>query len=467
MKQRLSVLALVLARGLALAGAAGVLGAVSGFAQSFPKMEKDLTSLLIQSQAKKRFVGLSVLVLSKKQKPEAKGLGGWSSSFFTSFTDDGQYHQYKKHFGYRDSGRSKAPDDQTIYEIGSITKVMTRLAIASQTLIQPDDVLSEHLPPDIRTPLPHEQEYSILDLLTHTAFTVEHPCIIRAADPKTPVCHGIDPKSGLKDPYGKGSRSKTYDFVMEYSSAIDDFPWSFPKPGVFRTYSNVGVGLVGELLGQAHDVSYEHYVKTKLLEPLGMNRTMITLPCGQSEGSPCPNVADPHLYNFESKTWQPWPRFTMPGLPGAGAMHSSLADLGTFLRATLTPESSPLPVLMAKGGEYLEEVTVKHNSNICKPGETPAKNFCNAEKMVYNYAWQPQRLGERFLYHGGRTTGSESIMMFSADRSAGVVVLVNGSQIAVPEAKRYHLPYLVARCALQMLGKIAKKPDACIELKLK
>lgn len=410
------------------------------------KLKKDLTSLLVQSQAKKRFVGLSVLVVVKQP--------------------DGNFAEFKQHMGYRDHGQTKAPDDDTIYEIGSISKVLTRLAVASQSLVKPEDVLSQHLPPDIRSPRPNDQEYTIEDLMTHTGFIVEHPCTVRASDPKTPVCHGVDMSVGFKDPYGKGSRSSTYDFVLEYSYSVDEFPWSYPSPGTFRTYSNVGIGLVGELVAQAHDVSYEHYLKTKILHPLGMMRTQITMPCVAEQS--CTNLADPHLFNPENGTWQPWSRFNMPGLPGAGAVRSSLSDMGKFLRANLTPEGTEIADILTQGQAPLSDVTVKHNSNICKKGETPRKNLCNADKLLYNYAWQPRGVDQNYLYHGGRTTGSEAMILFTQDRSAGAVVLKNGSQIAVTEDTRYHLPDLVARCALQMIGKISKDPqDACLVLKLK
>lgn len=411
------------------------------FGQELPKLEKDLTSLLVQSVAKKRFVGLSILVLTK---------------------DGGRYEQ---HMGYRDLERRLEPNADTLYEIGSLSKVFTRLAVASQSRIGANDLLSQHLPASVRSPKPFGEEYSILNLMTHTAFTVEHPCTVRADDPKRPVCHGIDPKAGHKNPYGVGTRETTYAFVNEYSHSIDDFPWSYPVPGTFRTYSNVSLGLVGEVLADAHDVSYEQFIKTKLLKPLGMTRTTITMPCYQNHS--CPNVADPHLRNPETKLWQPWLPFTMPGLPGAGAMLSSLKDLGQFLAVNMAPEHSPLEPVITLGQSLLADVTVTHNSNICIQGETPETNLCNPYELRYNYAWQPQRVGEATFYHEGRTTGSEAIIMFTEDRSAGVVVLTNSSQIALPEGVRYHLPELVAKCALQMLGKVAAKPDACVELKLK
>lgn len=409
------------------------------YSQKLPKLEKDLTSLLVQSVAKKRFVGLSVLVLTK---------------------DGGRYEQ---HMGYRDSSKRLAPDADTLYEIGSLSKVFTRLAVASQSVINPEDPISRHLPEAVRSPRPFGEEYSILNLMTHHAFTVEHPCTIRAQNPGQPVCHGIDPKAGHKDPYGGGSREKTYAFVDEYAHSVDDFPWSYPAPGTFRRYSNVSLGLVGELLADAHDVSYEHFIKTKLLEPLSMTRTTITLPCYETHT--CLNVAVPHLRDPKTGEWQPWWPYTMPGLPGAGAMLSSLQDLGKFLAANMAPETTPLQQVIEQGQKSLPDVTVAHNSNTCRQGENPETNFCNPHTLLYNYAWQPQKVGESYLYHGGRTTGSEATVMFTEDRSAGVVVLSNSSQIAVPEQEQYHLPDLVAKCALELLNKIAGK--ACLELKLK
>lgn len=409
--------------------------------QELPELERELSSLLLQSAAKKRFVGLSVLVLTR----------------------EGQ--RFEKHMGYRDIAAKLMPNADTLYEIGSLSSVFTRLAVATQSRITPDEPISKYLPGEVRSPQPYGDEYSILNLMTHTAFTVEHPCTIRAKNPEQPVCHGIDLEAGHKNPYGVGTRATTYAFVHEYAYSVDDFPWSYPVPGTFRTYSNVSLGLVGELLADAHDVSYEHYVKTKILEPLAMNRTTITLPCYQT--GTCPNVAVPHLRDPRTKTWQPWHPYTMPGLPGAGAMLSTLQDLGKFLAANLTPETSPLQAIIEAGQQPLPDVTVTHNSNLCIQGESPGTNFCNPYELMYNYAWQPQRAGDYFFHHSGRTTGSEAMVMFAEDRSAGVVVLSNSSQIAVPEQDQYHLPELVAKCALQILDKIAGDPDACLELKMK
>jgi CubicO group peptidase (beta-lactamase class C family) len=45
-------------------------------------------------------------------------------------------------------------------------------------------------------------------------------------------------------------------------------------------YSNLGVGLLGHILSLRANTSYENLVKTRILQPLGMNDTRITLTPG-------------------------------------------------------------------------------------------------------------------------------------------------------------------------------------------
>ena len=78
----------------------------------------------------------------------------------------------------------RLPDSNTIYEIGSITKVFTSLLLADMSLKQQlnlDDPISKFLPKRVKTPTRNGKEISLLSLSTH-----------RSGMPRFP--YNVDPK---------------------------------------------------------------------------------------------------------------------------------------------------------------------------------------------------------------------------------------------------------------------------------
>lgn len=396
-------------------------------------LEPKLKSYLEKGLKNNKFVGLSVLILS--QNGEAVRL----------------------HLGNRDIENSLTPNDETIYEIGSITKPFARLALASQGKIQPDDPISKYLPKDTKVPRPKGEEITIRHIMSHTGIRYSVPCTVRKSDPTKPICFGITLDEELTDPYLETTRKGLYDFVNEFSYTVDEFPEAFPKPGTFYSYSNVGIGLLGECIGQEYGTSFEGFLKERVLNPLGMNDSQITMNC--ESNSSCENLAKVYSKHKIEDNWGARSLWHLPRTSAAGGLRSNLKDMEIFLKASLHPEKSILEAQIAKLQEPLEEITKAHNDNICKSGETPHTHNCNPSKKFYFYGWEAVS-PKTVFYHAGGTGASQAMVMFSTDRSDGVVVLSN-SKIGKGEQTLFHYPNDVAVCVYQLLGKPITSVDYC------
>ncbi|MCB1245584.1 MAG: serine hydrolase, partial [Verrucomicrobiae bacterium] len=103
-----------------------------------------------------------------------------------------------------------------------------------------------------------------------------------------------------------------------------------PSPHL-SSYSNLGMGLLGDLLARVYGQTWEDLVKEKITRPLGMTDTVVTLSPEQAK-----RFVPPHAGKAPSTPW------TFQALAGAGALRSTAADLVTFARALASPERTPL-----------------------------------------------------------------------------------------------------------------------------
>jgi CubicO group peptidase (beta-lactamase class C family) len=91
-------------------------------------------------------------------------------------------------------------------------------------------------------------------------------------------------------------------------------------PGRDHLYSNVGFGLLGQLLCLRTGQSYEQLVAGRITSVLGMRETFVTL-----SHSARARLAQPTSNGFAAVNWD------LGVLAGAGALRSSAHDLALFL----------------------------------------------------------------------------------------------------------------------------------------
>lgn len=217
-------------------------------------------------------------------------------------------------FGALDAER-QPPDEDTIFEIGSITKVITTLLLAEMVKrgeVALDEPVQKYLPGNVQAPKWRDQEITLFHLATHTSSL-----------PRLPTNFWNTVKD-RDNPYANYQASDLYEFLSGYR---------LKRPiGSRVEYSNLGMGLLGHVLGLAAGKSYEELASERVLRPLGMNDTSIALRPEQQG-----RLAPGHAAN--GKLAAPW---DIPALAGCGAMRSTARDLLRFAAASMNAEASPL-----------------------------------------------------------------------------------------------------------------------------
>ena len=201
--------------------------------------------------------------------------------------------------------RTRAPDERTIFEIGSITKVFTATLLADMAregLVALDDPVQRHLPDGVVIPV-RGRPITLADLATHTS-----------GFPRLP--------EGLL-------RRALRDGANPYASfTVDDLQAAIPvtkprrEPGRKIKYSNYGVGLLGHVLALRAGTTYEELVAGRITGPLRMTDTSIAVPDDKLD-----RFAEGH-----SRRGKPVSNWDLPALAGAGALRSTVSDLADVPR---------------------------------------------------------------------------------------------------------------------------------------
>src|SRR5882724_13047002 len=154
------------------------------------------------------------------------------------------------------------PDGDTIFEIGSISKVFTSLVLADMIErgeVKPDDAVEKYLPEGTRVPSRNGKKITLIDI------SMQHSGLPRMPDNFKPA--------DFANPYADYTPAKLYQFLGHYTLTRD--------PGEKYEYSNVAVGLLGHALSRRAGTSYEQMVRQRVWEPLRMSSTTIALSAEQ------------------------------------------------------------------------------------------------------------------------------------------------------------------------------------------
>ena len=156
------------------------------------------------------------------------------------------------------------PDGDTLFQIGSISKVFTGLGLAALVAsgeLSADDLVTAHLESDLATPLSGSQ-ISLAHLITHRAGFANMPSNL--------VDRDLD---GLMDPDSDRLSPATGYARADLASYLDGFtPMSAPGAAYF--YSNVGLGLLGVALADYLEVGgFDAVLGALVTDALGMTET--------------------------------------------------------------------------------------------------------------------------------------------------------------------------------------------------
>src|SRR3954449_580211 len=266
-------------------------------------------------------------------------------------------------------GEVAEPHTDVQYRIGSISKTVTAVAVMrlrDEGRLGLDDPLEQHVP---GTPL---GERTVGQLLSHLA----------GASAESP--------GGWWERVPGGS-------LEELQLTGDDVVLGAARR--FH-YSNLGFGLLGELLARARGASWEDVVTAEVLAPLGMTRTTPRPVAPAAEGWAVPPWADVVL---------PEPEHHAGVMAAAGQLWAPLADLARFAAFLLGDTANVLDAAT------LEEMTVPAGVDSSAVGWA-----------AYGLGLQVMRLDGRTLVgHGGSMPGFLAGVFVDREEQTGAVSLAN------------------------------------------
>ena len=282
----------------------------------------------------------------------------------------------------------KAPDKDSVFEIGSVTKAFTGVLLAERVkagVVKLDDPVQKHLPDGWTLPRRDDRDITLLHLATHTSGL-----------PRTPRGFMVAAMKDLKNPFGQFDRAL---MVKELPRTELTDP-----AGCRQVYSNLGVGLLGHALAHASKAaSYEAVLRDRVLDPLGLADTGITLTASQKK----------RLVPGYGEKGTPLPNWDFPCLEACGGLRSTLADQLKFVRANLGP-----------GGPLKDALVMSHQSwRVVVPGE---------EEIGLCWVRFPARKAPPAVWHNGQTGGYHSFCGFVPGKG-GIVVLLNVATMRVDD----------------------------------
>lgn len=319
-------------------------------------------------------------------------------------------------YGSLAKGDTRPLNGDTIFEIGSITKVFTSLLLADAVErheVALTDPVAKFLPAKVKVPERGGHSITLQDLSTHTSGLPRLPTNLAPKDPA--------------NPYADYSAEDLYTFLSGYQLTRDI--------GAQYEYSNLGGGLLGHTLALQARTDYEALVRARITGPLGMASTAIALP---------PQMKS-RLAVGHSATLQPVANWDLPTLAGAGALRSSTNDLLTFLAANLGYSPTPLAPAMA---------------NMLK-----VRRPTGAQGLEIALGWHVLTAhGKEIVWHNGGTAGSRTFIGYDQKARVGVVVLSNAGTPAGPDDIGRHLldaefPLLAPQAAPKTRTEIAADPQ--------
>jgi D-alanyl-D-alanine-carboxypeptidase/D-alanyl-D-alanine-endopeptidase len=282
-------------------------------------------------------------------------------------------------YGNLANGDARSLDGDTIFEIGSVSKVFTSLLLADMVQrkeVALDDPAAKYLPEHVRMPERSGKSITLQDLSTHTSGLPRVPGNLKPQD--------------LRNPYSGYSVNDLYEFISTYELPRD--------PGAEFEYSNIGGGLLGHLLANRAGLDYETLIATRITRQLNMPDTGITLSSSMTQ-----RMATGHTAMLA-----PTANWDLPTLAGAGALRSSVNDMLTFLEAFLGYRESRLTPAM---NAMLE-----------------VRRPTGQSKGQIGLGWMIMSPHDREIAgHDGGTGGFRSWVGYDRGERIGVVVLSNAS----------------------------------------
>jgi len=159
---------------------------------------------------------------------------------------------WEEAFGFADKEKGIRADKETMYYTASVTKTFTATALA---------VLAEHKQIDLDHPI---NDY-LGPMQVHSPLWDSKEATVRMA---------AQHMSGLTT-FARNCWADQSDCRISAEETIKRYGVLFWRPGDHFDYSNLGYGILGEVIHHASGKSYADYMRDEIFRPLGMTRTSV------------------------------------------------------------------------------------------------------------------------------------------------------------------------------------------------
>lgn len=301
---------------------------------------------------------------------------GGTQSLAVAVIHQGQINRF--FYGETAEGNETIPDPTTIYEIGSITKTFTATLLAD--LVERGEISLEdeivNFLPDTVSQNPVLQKITFKSLANHTSGL-----------PRLPKNLETTPGFDANDPYAHYDRTALFAELKQVKL--------LHEPETEYEYSNLGYGLLGELIAIISDKPYYQCVQDVITAPLHMNSTATTVdPDSQQVVKVYNNGHEVAVWNFDA-------------MAGTGSLKSTIDDMLRYAITQVTRPETELQNVMANTKLFTH--FIPPNTDI-------------------GLAWHMDIIeGMTCYWHTGGTAGSSSFIGLIPDKRSAVIVLSNAS----------------------------------------
>lgn len=292
-------------------------------------------------------------------------------------------------FGLRNRDEGLPVTPTTLFAIGSTTKAFTAATLGAMVddgLIEWDKPVREYIPGFRLHDAVATERIAPRDLLSHRTGLPRHEFAWMAHPERTRA-----------------------DLV----SRLRHLPPSKDIRQVFQ-YCNLGYVTAGYLVERATGMTWEEYVATRLLKPLGMDRTNFSVFVSQRDD----NFSKPYERRGEAVVEIPFRVIDHTG--PAGSINSSTTDMIAWLRVNLNGGRAGDAQVIAP-----ETLRAMQSPQMVYP---ESRTFPEVFHFAYGLGWLIGHYrGYRLVEHGGGIDGFLTELMLLPEQGVGVVVLTNST----------------------------------------
>ncbi|MEP7066800.1 MAG: serine hydrolase domain-containing protein, partial [Gemmatimonadota bacterium] len=215
---------------------------------------------------------------------------------------DGHRIVWARGFGDADSVHHVPATSETVYRVGSVSKLFTDIGImqlVEQRRVKLDAPVSRYLP-GFHPANPFGTPITVRELTSHRAGLVREPPVGNYFDTTSPP-------------------------IAATVASLDSTTLIY-KPATRVKYSNAGIAVVGDVLQTVGKEPFARYLADHVLAPLGMDESAFELtPALQ------PRLAVGYMWTYDGRRF-PAPGFQLGESP-AGSLYTTVTDLCRFMSA--------------------------------------------------------------------------------------------------------------------------------------